>query len=241
MECGNISKEKTFLLFMVLVVAGILGWRWWQHRQVVVTYRLTAEVEVDGTHYTGSGVVETVWKRAAALDAAMTGNWLSFVHGEAVPVELGPYGALFVTLGGTYGQSPPTLPEHVFGGPRNKEKYDDFLRRLADSSEVKAIRPGNIPPLVYFNDPKRPNDAECLDPKPEVGEGLTGPHIHFLGATLAMVHEPVTAGIERVLPWMAVQPALLVSRISPSQRILPSQSMRDRCTVGIYDFKQGMK
>ena len=233
------NKEKGLLMFMMLLVAGLLGWRWYQHRHIVFAYRLTAEVDVNGAHYTGSGVVETRWRRAPALDTAETGDWLSYVQGEAIPIELGPYGTLLITLGRMPQQSPGMLPGAVFGWSRFGEGFEKYLRELVDSRETQEILPKNMPFMLYFKDPANPDTAECLDTVSDADARLKEFKAHFVGASLTMVHEPFTTGLERLLPWIA-SPA----KFFKDRRFMPlmdssGHPIFEKCRIEMTDFKRG--
>jgi len=130
-----------------------------------VAQRLTAEVQVDGQVYTGSGVVETRYRRDPFAAINQGGPWSLRVAGEAVPVSLGQRGTLFFTLGynGYHRGAPQFLPMTVFGPPLADEWDPKYFEKLATAQSVRDIPLELLPRLVLFSDPVRPETAECVD------------------------------------------------------------------------------
>lgn len=227
------------IVVLLAIVATTFGA--WQvaYRDIKVTYRLTAEVELAGQTYTGSGVVETRWRHNSLHWLDESGDWQPAVRGEAVVVDMGEEGALFITLTGEANQLPPFLPRAIYGWRSDRDKtFPDYLRRLANSPGVKQVPLEALPKVVTFSKPSNPYSADCkaawmLQP------GVEGPQPHIVQATLQMVQEPPTTGIEHFLPWLSL-PSKELSRVLRSEYGSSSGVTHAyRCSLRANFFKEG--
>lgn len=205
---------KKALALVTLAVVALVGWWNWHFREIVVAYRLTAEVQVDGELHVGSGVVEIRYRRDPFAAIDQNGPWINRVVGEAVPVSLGQRGTLFFTLGPNNNNKgfPQWLPATVIGDPAIGEWGPKYFERLATAQGVRDIPLKLLPRLVLFSDPTRPETAECVDPEHlEDSPRLKGAQL--LHGTLEMVQEPATKSIERLMPWLGLPRSEMVELV----------------------------
>lgn len=227
---------------IVLLVAGLIAKRTFQNRDIVLAYRLTAEVEAGGEHYTGSGVVEVRWRHTSALTRMFAGPTLSpHTRGDAVAVDMGRNGLLFVTLQGGYVASPPDLPDTVFrAGWHYPTDYDAYLRELADQTGVAEIPSNKMPDIVWFTDPTDPRSADCYNWQNPKRPWDSSPQPRFVRATLQMVHEPPTFGIDRLLPWLPAARKAPQDRFNPYRFDVGHNTPAEYCDLHTTDFERGV-
>ena len=159
-------------------------------------YRLTLDIAVDGVVHSGSGVIEGKWYPALpflrGLAGGRTGN--SEVHGEAVVVDLGDRGLLFVLLTGPQMKAAGSGEMYYDGNP------ELVLWRADPRKEWVDLPISGLPRLVRFRDIRDPLSVEQVDPMnlaATLGRGVT-----FERATLAITDAPVTSGITKKLSWL---------------------------------------
>ena len=170
-----------------------------------VNYRLTVQVLVDGQVRSGCGVIATDWFDQHGLAGLAQGApWVVRVHGEAIPIDLGSRGTLWVLLTG------PRV--HAQGEPADQMFYSPdpqyvILRafhmgglstvRLKDLDHLPRtpapLRPDDLPVMAVLPDPQSPNGLRLLSSEPD---------IHVVGATLDITDAPMTQRIEGLLPWL---------------------------------------
>ena len=190
---------------VVTLVAGLFAKSAYEHRDIVFAFRLVAEVEAAGGRYTGAGVVEVRWRYNSVwlrmLDEGPSRS--ASVNGEAIAVDMKSDGILFVTLMGAPVGSISTLPFAVLrpgqGPPRD---FDAYLRQLADEPGVRNIPMGTLPEVLWLADPADPRTIDCYDWQVNTRSRTHGLQPRIVRATLQMVHEPPTVGIDRLLPWL---------------------------------------
>jgi hypothetical protein len=188
-------------LVFTLCVATAIGCLAWRFRTVAVTWRLTAEVRVDDKTYIGSGVVATDWGRNA--NPLAPAKWAFHNRGEAVTVDLGSYGPLFITLRGRYFAN--QLPMAVYGILGGSDDLGIKIQQMRRPRPAVEIPHDQLPLLVRFRDTTDPNTAECVDPDNMAASFPPGTSVTLVHATLAIVDEPVTTGtIEKRLPWLTL-------------------------------------
>lgn len=167
----------------------------------IVRYRLTLIVNDNGKQFAGSSVIQVrpIYPSRPNLELPLyTG-----VKGEAVVIDLKEKGVLFGLL--------------------KSENDDDYAYNIIFKSylgnfELKQYRKGrayaidrlgpkkdldinNLPTLVHFQDISNPDTMEKVDPNNL--EKVFGKGVKLVSATIEMVDEPVTMGIEKYLKWMA--------------------------------------
>ena len=166
---------------------------------VVLSYRLTAEVTMAGQTYTGSAVVETRWTQTLFNPLGLADNWTEREKGEAVVVDMAEHGVVLVTLAGYTQQQPKFLPQMVFGTEEGSWNFRTYLQALARDRRVKPVEPNRIPVVIWLRD-RDSSSAVCIEPDgttPPVADAPSFPHVQ-----MQMVDEPPTEWSEAVLPWL---------------------------------------
>ena len=167
-------------------------------------YRMTINVETPEGIKTGS-VVREVYV-ATGPDLLPQAHSYVRVKGEAVVIDLGPRGLLFAimrndTLGVDYGKNVflSMFGKHGYNGSTTPTGVWHLnVLSLLKSGTTKQLEPDYFPILVRFRDINDPKSVERVDPNnlaATFGEG-----VKLLGATIEITDEPITTGIEKVLP-----------------------------------------
>jgi hypothetical protein len=181
-------------------------------------YRLTFEVETPEGVKTGSAVREV--KAATGMRFGDASGTTMRVTGEAVTVDLGARGLLFAVLsrgesvddGGyiVFRSFPyPGSPNGPLMGVGTREGIA-YYERLEARADVPFE---TLPTLVRFNDIANPRTVELVDPKDlsksyGAGVGLKSASIEMVDNGIwplnrfGLTGEPVTAEIEKKLPWL---------------------------------------
>jgi hypothetical protein len=216
-------------------------------------YRLTVEVETPEGVKSGSGVID--------VERRILYSWVpstpemrreeQFVTGEAISVDLGKRGILFVLLTCRDPKNNPEdcnalkLPERVLRRrgevsirPAKGQSNTDWLIEKALSvAAALGPRPVSIedlPMMVRFGDLNVPKSVAAVDPESlakSFGEGVK------LGAvTVEMTDAPVTTGIEQKLQWLV---GFKGSLAHPGREGGVRTSNDLAASLGLYNFKQG--
>jgi hypothetical protein len=218
-----------FILVLVTIPVLMIGFEYvygivFTH---VYRYRLTLEVTVNDKPHAGSGVIGVSVTESAGLFLYSSSNIHHGVRGEAVVVDLGERGALFVLLqdidrpqGPGFGASPEYIVQSAFPPvPGPDVMTSANMRRYARGGEKRDLKPGELPLLVRFRDISDPKTVEKVDPAnlaASFGAGVT-----FKKATVEIVSPgwfpfnrfglpwpewifgtPITRGIDTRLPWL---------------------------------------
>lgn len=168
-------------------------------------YRFVVEIDDNGRIARGSSVQE---ERCAFHDGYIRmGNAFDCgERGEAVVVDLGAKGLLFVLL------NPDPSRPRVSGSPwglleeAHQKLYDPgglsaaAFDRMAASRDIASFAAEQMPMMVRFRDVGDPKSVELVDPAHL--DASFGPGIEFSKATVAITDDPVTTGIETLLPWL---------------------------------------
>jgi len=177
--------------------------------------RLTLYVETPEGEATGSSVTEHETGFQDGWLGGMAGHSLvDGMRGEATVVDLGKRGLLFALLS-------PDKTRKGSGGPGgyeyavfsdlneqarsdangNEDKriayFIDSLNRLKPSGDIS---PRNLSLMVRFRDVNDPRTVERIDP--ENLAASFGAGVWLKRATIEIVDEPLTTGIEKRLPWL---------------------------------------
>jgi hypothetical protein len=205
---------------IALLIVGVIVW--WQITYPTFTYRyrITLEVEVDGAIKTGSSVIE-VMRRWDPVPGRPISHYSTAASGEAVFVDLGRAGNVFLLLTNEPHKSPEVLGAKLFHFDPTDMIDAAEQRRRADALTAKRataeLPPDQLPMLVTFTDLNDPKSARVV--RPGEFEQVFGPDVHFRRAFVEMVPagtwpfsalgwprdwagEPVTRGIEKKLPML---------------------------------------
>lgn len=207
-----------------------------------VRYKVTVEVDDNGTHRSGS----SVWSfRLSKPTLALASPYNAEFKGEAVTVDLGNDNVLFALLVDEKANSSTgkMWPENLFKDLSSGSERVRNIRRIASnegtSRELPRYFPAisnsrepmvQYPMLVRFRALGQPDSLEAVDP--EALDQSFGPGVKLKRIVIQITDEPVTAGIEKSLPWLAEvgkvrgtlipDPPRLVKDSKPVQRVSSS-------------------
>lgn len=223
-------------LAIIVAVVFLLGWvglTACTAYKGTVRYRLTVNVETPDGIATGSGVIEykhTVYKRPLPMTQGTIEE--TDRRGEAVVVDLGTRGTLYVLLACRQGKTPvwcsgDKLPFEVLKKSGSVDlKFQpgetDGAWRARMARAIEAMRGkhpvaiADLPFLVRFRDERDPKTVEAVDPynlAASFGEG-----VRLGSVTMEITDDPVTRGIEKRLGWLG-DPSILEN---PGWAKLPS-------------------
>jgi hypothetical protein len=119
------------------------------------------------------------------------------------------------TLVGKRSRSAVDISDDLLG-PLNWSRGSREIIQANNAERVTGsakIRLGLLPPILIFNDPNNPKSVHIFDP--EQPEQWLGSGAKFLGAQIAVVDEPLTIGIEKVLPSLRAERDPLTGREDP--------------------------
>lgn len=179
------------------------------NRPAEVHYRVTVEVNDNGTLRTGSAI----WSVALAKSLLpLASPYNPRFRGEAVRVVIPGKGELYGLV--DFGLA-EMYPENLFGDlnrsrkgpPRFADRTED-LRHIAGMKGARAdlvcMNPPWIglscPTMIRFRDRRDPRTVEELDPV-NLSKSL-GPGVRLNRVYVEITDEPVTREIKRELPWL---------------------------------------
>ncbi len=200
-------KRGLTILGFIVVLA--VGFYWLAYPWASLRYEITVEVEADGEVYSGTGVHEvTLGLQPQILTEAAA---RSSFKGEAVAVDIGDRGTLFILLTGPSGASnDPSLRERYSVSSPAQFMNGVFEVRASSAEAVRAL-PGRVidddvpfnraPLMVRFGDITDPLSVTRVNPydlAASFGEGVELRSVH-----VRTTRARVTSGIEDRLPWLA--------------------------------------
>jgi hypothetical protein len=203
-DSAGSSRVKIIGIALAVFVALYAGYSF-AFPTVTVRYRLAIEVDADGQTYVGSGVLEAAHSKGIPWMSNYSSVKHTDVKGEAVAVDIGSRGTLFVLLTqgkGPYSEPGRTLPK-AFGfrnGYVNPPPAPDF-QRLRELSGRKEVATEDLPLLVRFRDINDPKTVERVDPDNLAASFGGGAYLKR--ATVEITRERITKGIEKKLAWLA--------------------------------------
>lgn len=218
-------------------------------------YRLTVEVETPEGLRTGSSVIEVSTTVAGRNSIPTPGAVSHRVRGEAVTVDLGARGLLFALLRSEDNSdwASNVMFRFVPKTPLKRgtdEKYDSNARFEAMFAAMLNHRelielPRTFPPVGHLVDqPARPvlvRFRNVADPKtvekvnPDDLAVAYGQGVKLKRITIQLTDDPVTAGIEKRLGWLAKQRGSLI----PIPRGKPIGEMPIGSDITEGDFSKG--
>jgi hypothetical protein len=190
--------KRTPLILFGLVAAPVAIWHFWLVPTWAIPFRLTVQVAVAGEIKSGSGVVQTLWEDEWAVPIQIA-SWGVRVRGEAIVVDLGSRGLLFVLLVAdpkhssfaddpTPPESSPSLVLNVFSygesnGPGGAPKQ--LISEIQGRRDVVETPPTLLPMLVRFRDINDPTSIERVDPD-DLAKSF-GPNVRLVNATIQIL------------------------------------------------------
>jgi hypothetical protein len=212
---GSFSFGKCFLLLVVLGITFAVGTAAVYSIPKPIRYRLTLEVEDNGTVHTGSGVIESRWYNQIFMKDLANGTpWTVQTRGEAVTVDLGSRGLLFALLTGVerkargavgshktyFAPDPQQIMLMQFSPVGQGSMTTEILEDISHRRDVVNMPFADLPMLVRFRDINDPLTIEPVNPNDLAAS--FGPGVKLRSATIAITDEPVTVGIEEKLGWL---------------------------------------
>lgn len=172
---------------------------------VEYNYRLAATVDTPEGVKTGSSVIRITHYASGGLLKQGSAHF----YGEAVPVDLGKRGVLFILLtsaddlGLAYGMPEETI-QATFGRDNGggDKAYLENARRMKSISGAHAVPRRMYPRFVWFPDMADPKSVQEADPDNLAATFGDGVQLH--GLTVEITNDRRTKGvIEKYLPWFA--------------------------------------
>lgn len=193
---------------------------WWCFPSGSLNYKLSIDVDDNGTVHHGEGVIKVTYQSNGFLRTPETPLWSVGPVGQAIAVDLGAKGTLFVLLAADptrvdrFGIINPTgKPNSAEAGRVALIEYFNFYFNdlpndrsgiaIVEDFKAKArsaeVRSGDLPMLVRFRDINDPATIEKVDPS---HLDLTfGPGVSIIRSNVEITNGPVTSGIEKKLPF----------------------------------------
>jgi hypothetical protein len=203
----------------ITVVVGSIGWKFLNTSSY--SFRLTAVAEADGNSYTGSGVIQVLWED--------TGAGSLQERGEAIIVDIGARGTLFITLKDVINDSwAAQITFRTFPFTRKLGEYivpelsSRAVRRYARERMTANLDLNSLPMrMVRFRNILEPTTVENVDPRnlaASFGQGVTLKNITLETVNsgwwplniFGVTGEPVTVGIGDRLSWLSRHPEPLL-------------------------------
>ena len=213
------------LSVIALVLLALVAWWKWTYPTSSFRYRMTVTVETPEGIKSGTAVREVISQLYPALTPP--GGRIT-VKGEAVVVDLGARGKLFALLKGAgiwgvdYGAMIPStvfpIPGEPYGGGALTPDGVRYYGRLKQGRAV--LTPDMFPMLVRFRDLNDPATVENVYEmeayedntpghypmtkfrlKADNFEKMFGQGVKLKDITIEITDDPVTKGVERILPW----------------------------------------
>jgi hypothetical protein len=206
--------KRIAIPLLAFVVLAVLSYRN-AYPSVTLRYRLVLELEIDGQSKFGSGVREVTYTKQPELASQ---HELSIGYrGEAIAIDLGSRGILFVLLkGNSYDRSEPewiVLRAFDVEGGSFPRPVEDGIEQVSHLSGKRELPFDVLPKLVRFRDMNDPKTVESVNPF-NIAERF-GSGTKLVRATLEIVpadvwpfnlmgfgSEPLTTGIEKQLSWL---------------------------------------
>ena len=202
-------------------------------------YVMTVEVEADGEIYASSSIHEI--RIGKNLPITWGRRYSDEFRGEAVAVDIGDRGTLFVLLTGPCRYTDRPLPEvpncrsdpedvarAVFDFPETSDAFVRSMSRIEASADAAL---DDLPMFVTFADLSAPETVQLVDPQDltnAFGEGARLQRVH-----LQATRDTITTGIEQKLPWIgSLRGSLDGSTLYHGRTLLNS--------IGVLDFTRGV-
>lgn len=206
MCCRNSERgSKVNVVRAAAVACGVLALVGCNSPPRVVRYRLTIEIEDSGVIRTGSVVQE---EHCTFNDGLLKGLGSAVdcgAKGEALVVDLGEKGLLFAVLKRDEA-NPASLEPFGLLVDARRDILDKIgltssaMARIAKASGSTEIGLNKLPLLVRFRDLNDPKTVERIDPR-DLATSF-GLEVGLKRATIEVIHDPLTTGIEKRLSWL---------------------------------------
>jgi hypothetical protein len=195
------NLAKALLILAAFALGAVM---WWKINYPTYAWnqKLTVTVSTPRGEVSGSSVVAISWtKNFFRGEGAL---YQPGMQGEATTVDLGGGQFLFALLG--YFDSEETqqtgfIALKFLGDEKLYWSTDSFTRVQAARGRGPITLPQKFyPHFLRFLDIKDPTTAELVDPD-NLAKSF-GPGVRLVRVTIEITDEPVTRGIENLLPWL---------------------------------------
>jgi hypothetical protein len=208
----KIVRSLVLLALCALTLSGCISvW--------TANFRLTISVDDNGTVHTGTGV----W-RSRVIEM-----WSSKFYGQAIPVDMGSKGTLFVLITNQKGFELSDYAVTLF-------KTDNL--KIGDTRTITCpdVR---CPQMVRFTNERDPATVQGVDPTNL--SASFGPGVSLRPITVTIVRNGPTKGLIKRLPWLK-GPHDSDSLVPPPSPLPPSISQWPFSSrLGFTDFSSGIK
>jgi len=191
-----LSKLLIVVSLIVAAVAGLAVWQRTAATEDEFSYRVQATFDENGTPVVGSNVVHIAVRRNIPC-IGMCSYTIS-VQGQAIPVRFSNGRYAFVLLG---------VADHSFRA--GKMPFQAF-RPLPPHKKISELphAPVNVPPeylptIIYFADTANPGSAVIANQ--DNFQTLLGENARLISVSVELTDEPVSTGIDKLLPWIKKQ------------------------------------
>jgi hypothetical protein len=173
---------------------------------ISLRYRLTLDVDVDGVTHTGSGVVEVDYKfEPHPFNIDNFAFYPGHLHGNAITVDLGDRGLLFVVNANPFLYDPDTKQARtrryttLSSLPLRAHDFDMRPELVTDPQTIREVKlnrepidfpPKELPMLVRFRFLGDPPSIEQVDPLDLAS--TIGPAVHLKRVTFQITDDPIT-------------------------------------------------
>lgn len=202
--------SKGYAVFFLLLI-GVVVWWTFPFPSSHWRYKITVEVDTPEGVKSGSAVREMFFSTEPRIFPEQAG--FSFrTEGEAIVVDLGTRGHLFVLFGNELHDAFPN-PYYKMG---RVEKYWEYMRYYSDlkyGNTAQLLPADKWPQMVMFKNIKDPKSVTLVrggrfnvqkqdyDSVDDVEE-LFGTDVKIKQITVEITNESVTWGIDKVLTWL---------------------------------------
>jgi hypothetical protein len=175
-------------------------------------YRMTLEVEFNGSKRVGSSVIQVTWVKQPQNLPIGVPEFVASVRGEATVIELDDQSALVALLGPADPLDAPTPPEFITMRSYGLADSNTSIPLIAKQTGIRRLEGGDIPALVIFADKAKPDSARIAKPRGPDRELALG--IKFRNATIEVTSDPVTNDVVEKLLWWSIgnRPAAVARR-----------------------------
>ena len=218
------------LIFFGLLFTALAGLAMWQRiasTEDEFSYRVQVTFDENGARVMGSNVVHVAIRRNIPC-IGMCGYTFA-VQGQAIPIKFSNGKYLFALLG---------VADHSFRArsmPFQAFKALPPYRKVSELPHHPINVPSEyVPTVIYFADMADPNSAVIANQGNL--QTLVGENVRLTSVSVNLTDEPVSTGIDQLLPWVEKQQVALTSNqnISTSHSLYPETNSEAKSLQSDY-------
>ena len=207
---------KKVALAVLAIVVFLAGAYWILFPTHSYRYRLTIAAEVDDKLVRASSVIEVSMTKQPQFVAHVPA-YHTEVSGDAIFLDLGNGRNVVALLAfgptGSAGHLQFLAPAVFDATPK------EIWENLSQTDEQRTLRGDDIPTLVKFADVNDPASGRVV--KPEDLPKVFGEDVRFIGAQIQMTRDPVTRGLESLLPMLVTHKEFMSKLNGHAQHFVP--------------------